>query len=211
LRKITFISTIHNEIGKCNADELYNIIEKISPEVIFLEAFDDTYSNYEELLFSSYGVYHKKLEIKAIQKYCFNTSFNYVPVLDNELSDAFDKKYRLVCKNIEFQKLLDNYNLLASEHGFEFLNSTESIRLQDEMRMFENHFLNDSELHKAVSDDIDAYENSMIRNIYSYCSNNHFSSAIFMCGAAHRKSIIEKVGKINTQEEMNLSWVIFDN
>ena len=41
--------------------------------------------------------------------------------------------------------------------------------------------------------DIDAYENSMIRNIYSYWNNNHFSSAIFMCGAAYRKSIIEKI------------------
>jgi hypothetical protein len=44
---ITFISTIHEEIGKCNAEELYKIIEKLSPGVIFLEAVDETYSDYE--------------------------------------------------------------------------------------------------------------------------------------------------------------------
>jgi len=37
---ITLISTVHKEIGKCNADELCEIIEKISPEVIFLEALE---------------------------------------------------------------------------------------------------------------------------------------------------------------------------
>jgi hypothetical protein len=54
---ITFISTIHKEIGKCNAKELYKIINKLSPEVIFLEAVDETYSEYEHYLFSTYGVF----------------------------------------------------------------------------------------------------------------------------------------------------------
>ena len=121
------------------------------------------------------------------------------------------KKYGSVCENIEFQKLLDNFNSLASEHGFQFLNSAQSIRLQEEMRMFENHLLTDSELNKTAIEDIDAYENSMIRNIYSYCRNSQFDTAIFMCGVAHRKSIIEKVEKFNTQEEMSLNWVIFES
>jgi hypothetical protein len=47
MHNITFISTIHKEIGKCNAEELYKIIKKLNPEVIFLEAVDETYSNYE--------------------------------------------------------------------------------------------------------------------------------------------------------------------
>lgn len=209
--KITFVSTMHKEIGKCNADELYKIIEKESPEVIFLEALDETYSNYEKYVFSSYGVYHRKLEIKAIQKYCYNQSFTYVPVLDIEMSDAFENKFKIVCENTQYQKMIDNYNLLASELGFQFLNSSESIRLHEKMRMFADHLLNDNELNKLANKDIDAYENSMIRNIYSYCRDNQFDTAIFMCGVAHRKSIIEKVGKFNTQEKMSLNWVIYES
>jgi len=34
---ITLVATVHREGGKCNSDELYNIIEKISPEIIFEE------------------------------------------------------------------------------------------------------------------------------------------------------------------------------
>jgi hypothetical protein len=207
----TFISTIHAEIGKCNAEELYKIIKKLSPEVIFLEAVDETYSEYENYLFSTYGVYHKKLEISAIQKYNHDTSFEYVPVCEIGLSDAFHRKIKTVCQNRELQKLIDNFNYLAAEHGFKFLNSLECINLQEEMRVLETQILNNIEMDKTVKADIDIYENPMIRNIYSYCNNNHFNSAIFMCGAAHRKSIIEKIEKSKTEEQVNLTWTIFEN
>ena len=211
MHDITFISTIHKEIGKCNAEELYKIIEKLSPEVIFLEAVDDTYSEYENYLFSTYGVYHKKLEISAIQKYNSITSFEYVPVCDSGISDAFHTKIKLVCQDRELQKLIDTFNSLASKHGFKFLNSLESINLQEEMRVLESRILNGSDLDKIVKADIDAYENPMLRNIYSYCNNNHFTSAIFMCGAAHRKSIIEKIEKSKIEEQVNLTWNIFES
>lgn len=210
MHKITFVSTMHEEMGKCNADELCKIIERIDPEVVFLEALDDTYSNYQKFLHSSFGVYHRKLEIKAIQKYGRNYSFKFIPVLDNELSDAFKSKSHLLEEHVEFRKLLNDFNCLAREHGFPFLNSAESIRLHEEMRILGNRILIDSERNKIANEDIDAYENSMIHNVYSYSQNEQFDSAIFMCGVAHRKSIIEKVGKFNRQEDINLNWVIFE-
>ncbi len=96
---ITFISTIHKEIGKCNADELCKIIEKIKPEVIFLEALEDTYTKYEKQIFLDSHVPHKKLEVSAIQRYETTNNVKYIPVLDNGISDAFEKKYRKVCKD----------------------------------------------------------------------------------------------------------------
>lgn len=210
MTNIILISTVHEEIGKCNADALCEIIRRLSPEVIFLEADDKTYSNYEKSVFSSFDVYNKKLEIAAIQKYSLNASFEYVPVLDNELFEAFDKKYSIVCQNHELQWLLSNFNSLTGQHGFEFLNSIESIKLHEEMRMLENRLLNDSELNKAAIKAIDAYEDSMMRNIYAYCKSNKFNTAIFMCGSAHRKSIIEKIEKLKVQEETDVSWTIHD-
>lgn len=209
MNNITFISTVHKEIGKCNADELCAIIKKISPKVVFLEALRNTYSNYEKHLFSSYGVYHQKLEIKAIQKYYQSSSFEYVPVLDNGLSDSFDKKYDLVCKNSQFQTMLDDFNSLASEQGFLFLNGEKSISLQEKMRTFEYHLLSDNKLNDAVKEDIDAYENSMMRNIYSYCRSNQFDNAVFLCGVAHRYSIIEKIESFKSKEKIDLNWVTY--
>lgn len=209
MQHITFISTVHVEIGKCNPEELFKIIEGLSPEVIFLEADDQTYTGYEQFLFSTYGVYHKKLEIAAIQRYSQTTSFEYVTVCEGSLSDAFHRKNKIVCEDKRLQNLIDNFNSLEAKRGFLFLNSQECINLQEEMRRLETMILHNDDLHIEVKADIDAYENSMIRNIHSHSRNNHFKTAIFMCGAAHRKAIIEKIEKSETEEQVNLTWTVF--
>lgn len=202
---IILISTRHKEIGKCNADELCGIIEKIRPEVIFLEALHETYSSYDTTLLS-FGIYHRQLEIKALQKYGSKASFTYVPVLDSELSEALEEKFAIVCENRELQKLIDNYNSLVQENGFEFLNSDLSVMLHEEMRILECRLMNGNELSKVADKDVDEYENSMLRNIYSYSKDSEFNTAIFMCGSAHRKSIIEK---IKAQEEATPNWTFY--
>ncbi len=207
---ITFISTIHKEIGKCNADELCKIIEKVKPEVIFLEALEDTYSEYDYKRYSQFGVPHNKLEVSAIQKYQATNRFEYVPMLDNGLSDAFDKKYDTIGVNQEFQILLESFQALSGEGGFNFLNSQESTRLQSAMRTEELRILNNAEVAKEVDAEIDEYENAMLRNIYSYCEKNQFNSAIFMCGVAHRKSIIQKIDKDKIDQELNLNWLVYE-
>ena len=174
MQSITFISTIHKQIGKCNADELCKILEKITPEVVFLEALEDTYSEYQQYTFSNFEVFHEKLEIRALQKYSFISQFEYVPVLVEGLADSFDKKFNLVCQNIHFQKMLDNFNSLAFIKGFDFLNSEESIKIHEEMSKFGDSILMDSELIQTFNNDIDKYENSMISSIYSFCMNTKF-------------------------------------
>jgi hypothetical protein len=77
------------------------------------------------------------------------------------------------------------------------------------MRALESRIVNNNEMDKIVKEDIEAYENPMIQNIQNYCNNNHFNSAIFMCGAAHRKSIIEKIENPKTEKQINLSWTIY--
>ncbi len=207
MHKITFISTIHKEYGKCNSDELCSIIESIKPEVIFLEALEDSYSPYAIMLLSYFGVYNDRLELKTIQKYNENYTFEYVPVLDmGLLSDEFDTKAKIVSENIEYQRLLDNFNSLEKEGGFPFLNSEKSILLQEEMRELENRIIDNDLMHQKVNASIDDYENSMIRNIYSFCKENSFNTAVFMCGAAHRKSIIEKIEAYEKNSDLKLNW-----
>ena len=77
------------------------------------------------------------------------------------------------------------------------------------MRILENHLLNDNELNEAFNSDIDAYENSMMQNIYSYCRINEFDKAVFLCGSAHRLSIIEKIRNFNSKEKMDIKWVVY--
>ncbi|MGE4346867.1 MAG: hypothetical protein AB7D46_05575 [Flavobacteriaceae bacterium] len=208
---ITLISTVHKEIGKCNSDELYKIFESINPDVIFLEAFEENYSEYDKMLFSQFGVYKERLELKTIQTYSQNHTFEYVPVLDIGLSDEFETKIKIVSENNDCQRLLDNYTLLEMDGGFQFLNSKKSIVLQEEMREFENRIIDNETMRQKVNASIDAYENSMLRNIYSLCKEKSFNTAIFMCGAAHRKTIIEKIGEYEKKTEIKLNWTLYND
>jgi hypothetical protein len=198
---------MHKELGKCNSRELCKMLEQLNPDVIFLEALEETYSKYEKQNFKSFRVPHKKLEIRAIQEYSLKSTFEYVPVLDNGLSEAFANKYKSDFDSIEYQKFFDTLNNKAFHQGFCFLNSQECISLHEEMRKMESQLLlNNPELEKAFKLDIDEYENAMLQNIYSYCEENIFDSAVFLCGSAHRKSIIEKTKEFNEQEGVKINW-----
>jgi hypothetical protein len=207
MQSITLISTVHKEIGKCNSNELLKIIEIENPEVIFLEAFERSYTEYQKLTFSQFDVYHQKLEIQALQRYGENHTFEYIPVLDNGLSAEFDGMVNIVSKNERYQELLDNFKHHESTKGFEFLNSNEGIELFEEMTELKNSIINDKLLLQKANESIDSYENSMLGNIYSYCKVNTFNKAIFMCGAAHRISIIKKI----RNSESKLNWKVYND
>ncbi len=208
---ITLLSTVHKEIGKCNSEELYKIFQSINPDVIFLEAFENSYSQYHQMLFSQFGVYQERLEIKAIQAYSQNHPFEYVPVLDIGLSDEFEKKITIVSENKDYQILLDKYISLEMNGGFQFLNSERNIALQEEMRELENCIIKNEIFHQKVNASIDTYENSMLRNIYSFCKEKPFNKAIFMCGAAHRKTIIQKIVEYEAKENPKLNWIFYND
>ena len=211
MNDITLISTIHIERGKCNSNELYKIIESINPDVIFLEALKSCYSEHNDCLLS-FGICNNRLELNAIQKYSHNHTFKYIPVLDDipvpddGLPDEFDKKANIVCAHNEYQKLIDKLSSLEMEYGFKYLNSAKCIELHEEMRYIEKHILNNNELCQKADASIDAYENSMICNIYSYCKENSFNTAIFMCGAGHRKSIMQKIREYEKTSTIKLNW-----
>jgi hypothetical protein len=131
-------------------------------------------------------------------------------VLDIALSDEFETKNKIVCEDKSYQRILDNYNLLETESGFQFLNSKKNIALQEEMRGLENRIIDNDIFLQKVNASIDAYENSMLRNIYSFCKLKSFKTAIFMCGAAHRKTIIEKIEEYHKNSETKLNWIFYN-
>lgn len=207
-KSITLISTVHQEVGKCNSEELLKIIECINPEIIFLEAVEEEYSESDKMRFINFGILQKnRLELETIQRYSQKCNFEYVPVLNVNLAKEVEEKIKIAVENQEYKKLIENYISLESEGGFEFLNSEISCSLQEEMRQLENHIIEDEVFHQKVNLFIDEYENSMLSKINSFCKEASFTSAIFMCGAAHRKSIIEKIKSAKTK----LNWALFND
>lgn len=174
--------------------------------MVFLEALESTYSEYQQMKYLTFGVYHEKLEIKAIQNSIHDGTLKYKPVLDFGLSETFEMKCDLLRQFLDHQLLLREFNSKASTYGFSFLNSKEAIAHQDELRTLEEKLLHNPELHQEVQENIDAYENNMIKNISAYCRENPFEKAVFMCGVAHRRSMIEKIRSNKEMLDLEIDW-----
>jgi hypothetical protein len=130
-------------------------------------------------------------------------------VLDIGLSDEFEKKIKIVSENKDYQRLLDDFTALEMDGRFQFLNSEKSIALQEELRELENRIVDNEILRQKINANIELYENSMLHNIYLFCKENSFNTAIFMYGAAHRKSIIEKIEEYKNKVTIKLNWTFY--
>ena len=214
---ITLISTNHTESGKCNADELYKIIESINPEIIF-----------EELPSKSYNYYYNEnpssvtLEVKCIKKYLQNHNIKHIPIDDianpnrHPLERLMFEKFK---RDTEYKKLIHEHNLLKKQIGFDYLNSQNCIDIVEKWIIEEKRIVglfdihNDTflQIYKLFYEDVNKRENVMLQNIYNYTKENKYNQAIFLVGAGHRKSIMQKIVEYEKLTEVKLNWKIYNN
>jgi len=120
MKTITLICTVHNAIGNCNSYELYKIIEKIQPDIIFEElpliVYDECY--YQNRV---------TLETSTVKEYIKNRPIKHIPI------DTFDKKHNMhkvfdimndfvVNSSLEYRIYLDKLEKFEGHQGFNFLN-----------------------------------------------------------------------------------------
>lgn len=217
MHNITLLCTRHDNLGKCNSNELYQIIERINPEVIFEEmppSFFDKY--YLEKSRSN-------LESDTINNYIKHHKINHIPVdSDNLPSEEFFKDHKYMMGKIEgladingftYRDLVDTNKICSERHGFKYLNSLDSMNINNDIyvaierglqKMNNDKFFQTFKLWKDIHD---TRENQMLQNIYRYSQTNSYERAIFTIGAAHRNSIIQKVSECNKNEKTKLNWI----
>jgi hypothetical protein len=191
-------------------------MERISPEVIFEEippwAFEERYS--------SLDLSH--LETTAIQMYLMYYRIEHIPV-DNDYKppQSFwdDNQYmfkQVETNNSEFCRLLDEHTGYVRRYGFNYLNS---VYCDDYFRLHYKEMettlakLNREELcnsYRAWKEINDKRENEMVKNIYGYCTEHDFNRGLFLIGAGHRKTIIQKMIKHKNMEEIKINWNYID-
>jgi hypothetical protein len=209
---ITLIGTYHKAKGVCNLTELYKIIEKINPEVIF-----------EEIAPSSLDTYHEdknksKLETDTIILYRKNHQIEHIPIdYDYVQPDSFFSADRYMHGRVEkisygYRKLVDVISLCTEKCGFKYLNSTDAMNLymaldneiEETLQMLNDERL--FEIRKSWNDITEKRENIMIQNIFDYSKEHKYNKGLFLIGAAHRGSIINKVQKCVETEDVKLNW-----
>lgn len=51
----------------------------------------------------------------------------------------------------------------------------------------------------------------MLQNIYNYSKGNQYNQAIFLIGAEHKKSIMQKITVYEKLSEIKLNWTMYGN
>lgn len=208
---ITLFCTRHTEIGKCNSRELYKIIEEFKPEIIFEELSTSAYNE-------CYGIQNRfTLETRTIKMYLQSHNIEHIPVVGSELTTDLERKIEIMTKNVNYRNLLDNLWSLEEKYGFQFLNSEQCEQVLENLKTCENLILrhnNDeilSRIYQLANENIDTYENEIIKNVYHYSSSNKYNKALIFIGAAHRKSVIQKVQEYEKKYKIKLNWTFYDN
>lgn len=214
--QITLIGTRHRELGKCNSNELYQILKSLRPDVIFEEMppkdFDDYYGSKKRSKLESIAILQFKQEQDALQ-----IPVDLDDICEDEFLDAFENIFKTVygLKNhygLDFRELTKQVSVHIKQHGFSYLNSIEYKNaweqvidiIENAIKSINNDDLfNSLELWNRVNTE---REYKMLEGIYNYCQNSRFENAVFLIGAYHRKSIIEKISKVEVNREVNLAW-----
>lgn len=211
---ITLLSSFHFQHGACNSEELYKIIESLQPDIIFEElsfkGFDKVYSD---------DYTPKSIEAITIKKYLEKYPIKHFPV-DTHVFYEYQifENYELISNlSTEYTELLKQQFSMVGAQGYKFLNSENSTYLIDSLHSIEESIittLNDVSLFSRYKLDLELHgkrEDEMLRNIYKYSEQNTYSKALFICGAEHRKPIIEKISKLQTIENTKLNWVFYSD
>jgi hypothetical protein len=209
--KIKLICTTHLESGKCNSRELYKVIEQFKPEVIFEELSLAAYNE-------CYGIQNRyTIETSAIKMYLQNHKIEHIPVVGSELTKDLDGKFELLTKYGNYRNLIYTLTSLEEKYGFQFLNSAqcdelfEKITTLEELILKENDIKILSRIYQRGNETIDTYENEIIKNVYHYSTENKYKKALMFIGAAHRKSIMQKIQKYEKNYKLKLNWTFYRN
>jgi len=217
---ITLIGTRHEELGRCNSNELYKIIENINPEIIFEEIPPSYFEKYYIIK------NHKNLESNVINKYLEHYSIKNISVdSENIPSESLVQKYNALHNRIEgltdtngfhYRTLTDQYRSQIAIYGFIYLNCIYCINYYNEItKAIENGLqkINKDDLFQTYElwkDINENRENEMLRNIYDYSKAHSYNRAIFTIGAGHRKSLMQKIQKYEREENFKLNWTFYD-
>lgn len=57
----------------------------------------------------------------------------------------------------------------------------------------------------------DNREEAMLENIYNYSKINKYNQAVFLIGAEHKKSVMNKIAVYEKLSEIKLNWTMYGN
>lgn len=196
MKRVLMVCTVHRDTGLANASELQAILERIRPEVVFLELpsadfdsyLDGTRGTLESIAASRYGATHPVALVRVD-----------LPEPGDELRRNTDYLFdRIEERNPEYNGLSYLHGWCVSARGFAYLNSASSSALwcsiQQAMRttveeLGDPRLVETYALWARVND---LRERAMMKSVEDYARQNPFNTGVLLVGLAHRQSMIDK-------------------
>lgn len=211
MKRVLVVRSVHQEIGKATARELYWLLNRLRPNVLFLEC---SQADFPAFLDGSYGT----LESAVVMHYRRHNEVILVPV-DLHLPDAKLLKLGLdeMLDRIEVESLrycqLDSTNCqYTAEGGFAYLNSPLNAQLESEIQREMRASVDavgDSkltELHALWARTNDLRELEMISRVEAFANHTSFKKGVLLVGAAHQPSLLEKSQLLHSDETNVVVW-----
>jgi hypothetical protein len=194
--RLSLVSTVHAEKGRASVLELHAILERLRPEVIFLEVPADGLDQYLD------AIDRQTLESQAVLRYRQSNHVELVPVdLPTPSLDFFHDNERLFTRieveSRDYCRLVDWHGSYVRHYGFAYLNSDHCSKLNAEIDVETRSTIErigDPELTALFdlwNSTIRRRDVEMITNIRQYCAVSTLERGVFLVGAAHRQSLIE--------------------
>ena len=217
---ITIISTRHEESGLCTSNELYKIIESISPEIVFEEVPPSYFDKYYVIKT------HSNLETDTVNKYIEKYSIQQIPVdSENIPPQSFFNDLQYLYRSVEGLADINGYSYRTYTdalteniriHGFKYLNSIYCSNAHKEISdAIEKGVqkINDEKLSRTLKQwqkVNDNRENEIINNIYNYSKENKYNKAVLLIGSGHISSIMLKINEYKTKETLIINWISYN-
>jgi len=206
---ITFISTVHEDVGLCNADALREILVRARPDVIFLEIPPASC----ERVFRE----ESNLESRAVKRFLEAHDAHAEPVDVMEVSSELIAENQRLCRELrarsrEYSHLMYTDARCIAEYGFSYINSKYCVEtwvkvnteIVTTLALIGNTDLSSAYgAWKAVHEH---REREMLKNIQRYAEEHPFDSAVFLLGAAHRCSTMELARRMPLNNEARIRW-----
>lgn len=213
MTRVSVVCTEHEPDGPVNAAGLLAILERIQPEVIFLECPPAALESYLD------GAESAKLEPAAITLYReSHPGIEVIPVdLPTPSGAFFGDYFDLIRQVARWDSAYDRYagwhRQYIATYGFAYLNSVQCNELfakQDAVIVTAIPNLVD---HQKLAESYEAWttfkkarEMAWVTNIESHCRGSSFSRAAFPVGAAHRQSLVELSGGEQGVTPSTIQW-----
>ena len=208
--RVSVVGSFHEESGAVTVAALLEILERIGPEVIFLESPPEVFDEY---LTGSLA----RLESRAVTRFREHHQVQLVPVdLPTPVAEFFrnDRELheRVERASPEYRRLVDWHRHYRIAYGFAYLNSPycdEMFAKVDAEVRGTVDWLGDERLaafYRASVTTHERREAGMMGNVTAYRSDTAFTRAALLVGAAHRRSIMSKSRAQSADDLLLIEW-----